>query len=156
MFLRWAAAASVLVALAGCADGTPSASPTTASAPVSSTPTAQTPTAGTPSSSTPSPSATTAATTPAATNPTGDRFAGVQLVRSGGIAGSTETTTIRPDGSWQRTSDKGSGGSGKLTPADLSKLTKLAADPRIKTESSRKTPTRGRCNDTYNYLLIVG
>jgi hypothetical protein len=150
---RWVAAATLIVALAGCTESSPptaapSASPalsaTTPTTPESTAPTTPpttSPPAGTTSSADPQP--------PAA-------FDGVQLVRSGGIAGITETITIRTNGTWDRITTKGAKSNGKVAPAKLAQLAKLAADPRLQTEAGRAQPGRNKCNDTFSYLLIVG
>ncbi|GIM93179.1 hypothetical protein Ato02nite_049720 [Paractinoplanes toevensis] len=148
-----------MVALAGCTEDPPTATPATSSA--SSVPSAPAVTSA-PSTTTPSapgrpgasdrPSTTTG---PSATGSGSADFSGIQLVKSGGIAGITETTTIKPDGTWSRGSTKGADRTGKLSPADLAKLTKLADNPQLKTEGARPWPTRITCNDTFTYLLIV-
>ncbi|MEU4237714.1 hypothetical protein [Actinoplanes sp. NPDC026619] len=149
MFLRWAVAASLIVALAGCSDSSPTASPVSSPASVA------------PSSEIPAPSATappaTSTATPAPAPASSGRFDGIQLVKSGGIAGITETTTIKPDGTWNIVKGKtGITKTGKLSSADLGKVVTLATDPRVQTEADRKWPTRGTCNDAFSYLLIVG
>ncbi|WP_203730556.1 hypothetical protein [Paractinoplanes durhamensis] len=150
-FRRWGAVL-LLVTLAGCTQDKPSATPGSApaasSAAAPSSPDAPSP-VGPSGPTPPSPSAA-----PGSSDPAGSGFNGLQLVRTGGIAGITETITVKADGTWEKDTSKGAKDSGKLDIGDLGKLTGLASDPRIKTESDRKETT-GRCNDTYIYLLIV-
>ncbi|GAA0577690.1 hypothetical protein GCM10010172_73110 [Paractinoplanes ferrugineus] len=154
MRTRWAAAL-LIVTLAGCTESSPptasapssATSDLPASPPVSPTPVAPSP-AGPSSGATPPPPSD-----PGAANP--GKFDGVQLVRSGGIAGITETTTIRTDGTWTRVPSKGAQATGRTDPATLGRLAELAADPRLAAEAVRKQPTRGNCADTYSYLLTV-
>ncbi|GIF25692.1 hypothetical protein Ate02nite_84220 [Paractinoplanes tereljensis] len=108
---------------------------------------------GTPGTSNRPPAGTTATAAP--TGGGSADFQGIQLVKSGGIAGITETTTIKRDGTWTAGSDKGSDRSGKLSATDLAKITKLAENPQLKAEGARPWPTRITCNDTFTYLLIV-
>jgi hypothetical protein len=152
---RWVAAAALIVALAGCTEsGSPASSPS-APAPASSAPAGTASASSAPAGPASEPTPPPGATAPAAPSPT-VAFGGVQLVRTGGIAGITETITIRPDGSWNRVTSKGVKATGKVSPADLTQIARLAADPRLAAEADRKQPSRSRCNDTFSYLLIVG
>src|SRR4051812_19218888 len=120
MRARPVVAALLLLALAGCRDSatpsasgassTPVASPespapvsTPASGPPATATTGTTPGAGTPSTTAPRP-------TPSPE--------GVEMVKSGGIAGISVTIKVNPDGTWWRSADGGKTATkGKLTPA---------------------------------------
>jgi hypothetical protein len=139
----------LIVALAGCTDNSPSALSSGSASPSPSL--IAEPSSPAPASSPSSAPAATATTTSGALAD----FDGIQLVKSGGITGITENTSIKPDGTWNRTTSKGVEKTGKLGAADLAELAGLAADPRVKTEADRKSPTRVNCADTFHYLLVV-
>jgi len=148
------AAALLALALAGC-DGASTGAPQPTGSPASSSASAAT---GTPTASeTPAPSETptpggTSGTAAPSRNTTNET---VTLVRSGGIAGLTETITVQPDGKWQRGNGRSVERTGRLTSAQLSKLKALAADPRLDAEADRLAPGTNRCNDAFTYLLNV-
>ncbi|PWR10656.1 hypothetical protein DKT69_28485, partial [Micromonospora sicca] len=85
---------------------------------------------------------------------TPDAAARVVLVRTGGIAGTRETLTVEPDGRWTRVDRAGGTRSGRLGPADLARLRKLTADPRLATETAA-TADPGDCADAFAYRLTV-
>ena len=153
-----AVAALLLLALAGCRDSaTPSASGAS-SLPAASP--AGRPTVTTPASG-PPPTAT-AGTTPGAGTPTAPTPKtipspeGVEMVKSGGIAGISVTTKVNPDGTWWRSEDGGrTGAKGKLTDAQMAQLQKLIADPRLTAEAKTATGGPGRCADAFVYFLHV-
>jgi hypothetical protein len=152
--------ATVLVA--GCSS-TPNTEPNpTAAVPVT-TAAPVTPEA----TATPTPESTTTSAAPVTQSPAsspshvgepaaGAGFKGVQLTRSGGIAGITETTTVNPDGTWTVRSSQGGDRSGKLSAADKAKLNKLAADPKLAKEAGGKSGSAERCADAFSYLLVAG
>ncbi|MGI5524265.1 hypothetical protein ACQEUX_25455 [Micromonospora sp. CA-259024] len=79
----------------------------------------------------------------------------VALRSSGGFAGRGDAVTVEPDGQWTAVDQAGGRRSGRLTPADLGRLTGLAADPRLAAEARRPTsPTS--CADAFHYRLTVG
>ncbi|MFG1916429.1 hypothetical protein [Micromonospora sp. NPDC048898] len=79
----------------------------------------------------------------------------VILRTSGGFAGRGDSVTVEPDGQWTAVDRAGSRRTGRLTPADLGRLTGLAADPRLAAEA--RQPTRATvCSDALSYLLTVG
>jgi hypothetical protein len=124
-----------LLALAGCDAASPSDNP--APATVTTPPAAST---GVPPRSA------------VATPPTG--FAGLELGKSGGIAGVAESVTIEADGTWQRLDGGKAVASGKLTDAQLTELRTLAANPRLAVETARQA-TFERCADGFTYELTV-
>ncbi|MFI5896848.1 hypothetical protein ACIA5D_42790 [Actinoplanes sp. NPDC051513] len=155
---RSAAAALLLLAVAACDGGSPSTPAPTAAPPVS---TSAEPSAASseapPSAATSAPSiGSTGGTSPATTPRPAASAEGVQLVKTGGIAGVSETTEVKPDGTWRRSgSGKGTtAGSGKLTDDQMAQLQKLIADPKLATEGKRATG-QGRCSDAFEYLLVV-
>ncbi|GAB3075093.1 hypothetical protein GCM10027186_33820 [Micromonospora schwarzwaldensis] len=89
---------------------------------------------------------------PAATPPPGVE---VVLVRSGGIAGLSDTVTVRPDGHWTKTDRAGAARDGRLTDADLDRLRQLTADPRLAAEAAVTVPAT-MCADAFTYRLTVG
>ncbi|MDG4804365.1 protealysin inhibitor emfourin [Micromonospora sp. WMMD980] len=97
------------------------------------------------------------ADTPAPAGPAVTGLPGVEvtLVHSGGIAGLTDTITVRPDGSWTKTDRAGAARDGRLSDADLNRLRKLAADPRLATEAAATTPAT-MCADAFSYRLTIG
>ena len=155
---RTAVAALLLLALAGCDDSaTPSASGT-GSLPAASP-------AGLPpvttAASGPPPAATTGTTlgagTPTAPTPrTNPSPEGVEMVKSGGIAGISVTIKVNPDGTWWRSEDGGRTATrGKLTDAQMAQLQKLIADPRLAAEAKGATGGPGLCADAFVYFLHV-
>jgi hypothetical protein len=90
-----------------------------------------------------------------ATAPPSRADAGVVLVRSGGIAGASETVTVEPDGHWTHSDAQRKQRSGQLTEDQRSRLRTLAASPRLNNESNRPT-TATTCRDSFNYAVIVG
>ncbi|SCG75507.1 hypothetical protein GA0070213_115128 [Micromonospora humi] len=79
----------------------------------------------------------------------------VTLVKSGGIAGLTDTVTVRPDGSWTKTDRAGAAHDGRLAAPDLDRLRQLAADPRLAAEAAVTVPAT-MCADAFSYRLTVG
>jgi hypothetical protein len=151
------AGALVALALGGCTS-TPTAQPNpTAAVPVTSSPAPSA--ASSASTTTVSPSTPPNKPQPSSSGPhepaPGD-FPGVQLVRSGGIAGITETITVLPDGRWTVKSSRGANRSGKLVTTQKSRLQALLADSRLAAEATRKDTTTGRCSDAFTYLLVAG
>jgi hypothetical protein len=154
---RFAVAALLLMALAGCRDaatppgpgaslpaassaGAPSVT-TAPSGPPPTVPTGSTPTAGPPTVATPRPSPS---------------LAGVEMAKSGGIAGISETIKVNPDGTWWRTEDGGrSATRGRLTDAQAAQLRRLVDDPRLTAEAKPATGGPGRCSDAFVYFLHV-
>ncbi|MEU7754598.1 hypothetical protein [Micromonospora sp. NPDC049171] len=79
----------------------------------------------------------------------------VILRTSGGFAGRGDAVTVEPDGQWTAVDRVGSRRTGRLIPADLGRLTGLAADPRLAAEA--RQPTRSTvCADAFDYRLTVG
>ncbi|MFI5835365.1 hypothetical protein ACIA5A_16990 [Micromonospora sp. NPDC051300] len=97
------------------------------------------------------------ADTPAPAGPATTRQPGVEvtLVTSGGIAGLTDTITVRPDGTWTKTDRAGTARDGRLAAPDLDRLRQLAADPRLLAESAVTVPAT-MCADAFSYRLTVG
>jgi hypothetical protein len=154
------AGAAAALALAGCTS-TPTAQPSpTAAVPVTSAaPTSAAPAASTtdpPSSASPTSTQPNKPQTSGPHEPTPGDFQGVQLVRTGGIAGITETITVLPDGSWTVKSSRGATRSGKLGTTQKSRLQALLSDSRLAAEATRKTTSTGRCSDAFTYLLVAG
>ncbi|MET7668440.1 hypothetical protein [Micromonospora luteifusca] len=86
---------------------------------------------------------------------TGGVAARVMLRTSGGFTGRGDAVTVEPDGKWTAVDQAGSRRDGRLTPADLGRLTGLAADPRLAVEARQPTsPTV--CADAFRYQLTVG
>jgi hypothetical protein len=83
--------------------------------------------------------------------PTGVR---VVVVRSGGIAGGSDTITVEPQGQWTRVDDSGKQRSGRLTDDERTRLRALAGDPRLTAEAAQPT-TPSNCRDGFNYALTV-
>ncbi|MBM0229517.1 hypothetical protein, partial [Micromonospora sp. ATA51] len=75
-------------------------------------------------------------------------------VRTGGHRRTRETLTVEPDGRWTRVDRAGGTRSGRLGPADLARLRKLTADPRLATETTA-TADPGDCADAFAYRLTV-
>lgn len=95
--------------------------------------------------------------TPVPAGPAGTALPGVEvvLVRSGGIAGLTDTITVRPDGSWTKTDRAGTARDGRLAEPDLDRLRQLAADPRLAAEATVTVPAT-MCADAFSYRLTIG
>jgi hypothetical protein len=151
---RYAVAALLLLALAGCRDSaTPSAAG--ASSLPAASPAGQPPV--TTAASGPPPTAT--ATTPGATTPTPKTIPspeGVELEKLGGIAGISVTIKVNPDGTWSRSEDGGRTTTrGKLTDARMAQLQRLIADPRLASEAKGATGGPGRCSDAFVYIVHV-
>lgn len=79
----------------------------------------------------------------------------VALQRSGGIAGNRDAVTVQPDGSWRRTAKTGSPSTGTLTADQRARLTRMAADPTLRSEATRTVP-ESECADGFNYQLTAG
>ncbi|MDO3703774.1 hypothetical protein Q3W71_19085 [Micromonospora sp. C28SCA-DRY-2] len=120
---------------------TPPAAPTTAgpAAPTGSPPPAPSRTV------TPAPSGTVVA-------PSGGR---IVLTRTGGFAGRGDTVAVEPDGRWTAVDRAGSRRTGRLEPADLDRLRRLVADPRLPTEAGLANIDTA-CRDAFSYRLTVG
>ena len=155
MRARSIAAALLLLALAGCRNDSTGAPPTASPAGAPPVTTA---------ASGPPPTATTATTgtTPGIATPTAPSVRpapspeGVEMVKSGGIAGISVTIKVNPDGTWWRSEDGGrTGAKGKLTDAQMAQLQKLIADPRLTAEAKTATGGPGRCADAFVYFLHV-
>ncbi|MEU3454056.1 protealysin inhibitor emfourin [Micromonospora sp. NPDC006766] len=104
------------------------------------------------------PVATSTAPTPAATDhpPTATGPAPavrVELATTGGLIGRQDTVTVEPDGNWTKADDGGNSRTGRLSAADLDRLRRLAADPRLATEPVRTASTT--CADAFTYRLTV-
>ncbi|WCN81172.1 protealysin inhibitor emfourin [Micromonospora sp. LH3U1] len=108
------------------------------------------PTATTPANGAPAP--TVAPTVVPTTSAAAIR---VMLKRSGGFAGRGDAVTVEPDGQWAVVDRAGSRRTGRLDPADLGRLTGLAADPRLAAEA-RQTAASTGCADVFSYQLTVG
>ncbi|MBB5477916.1 hypothetical protein [Micromonospora parathelypteridis] len=78
----------------------------------------------------------------------------VMLRSSGGFTGRGDAVTVEPDGQWTAVDRAGSRRNGRLTPADLGRLTGLAADPRLAAEARQPT-TSTVCSDAFQYRLTV-
>lgn len=79
----------------------------------------------------------------------------VVLTKSGGIAGLKDTVTVTPDGHWTKVDRSGASRTGQLTAADLDRLRRLAADPRLTAEATATGPAT-MCADAFTYQLTVG
>ncbi|MGW4502332.1 hypothetical protein ACWENR_27465 [Micromonospora sp. NPDC004336] len=93
-------------------------------------------------------------TAPFAPGPTG-AAARVVLTRSGGFAGRGDTVTVEPDGRWTAVDRAGARRAGRLPAADLERLRRLLADPRLAAEADRP-PAGATCADAFHYRLTVG
>lgn len=99
------------------------------------------------SSGSPAPAPTSAAGTGAAEP--------VALQRGGGIAGVRDAVTVQPDGSWRRTAKTGSPSTGTLSADQRARLTRMAADPTLRSEATRTVPEI-ECADGFDYQLTAG
>lgn len=157
-----AIAAAALALAAGCsststAQPAPSAAvPVTSEAPITSAPT---PPAESTTTATPATTGATTAPTGAntTTKPPARNLDVVQIVRTGGIAGITQTITVLPDGRWTVKTDRGQPTrTGKLTAAQHAQLKKLLADPRLAAEAGQKGGEVVRCADAFSYVVATG
>ncbi|WBC12771.1 hypothetical protein O7600_16435 [Micromonospora sp. WMMA1998] len=94
---------------------------------------------------------------PTSTLPQATPLPGVEvvLVKSGGIAGLTDTITVHADGTWTTTDRAGAEREGRLSEADLDRLRRLAADPRLTAEAAVTVPAT-MCADAFSYRLTIG
>jgi hypothetical protein len=105
-----------------------------------------------PSSARPS-SAGPSSAGPSGGGPQVDRLGPVTVRRTGGIAGVQDEVIVQPDGTWGR-AGSGAATRGRL-PADRNAtLTRMAADPALRTEATRTTPA-GTCADAFEYTVLV-
>ena len=147
----------LLLALAGC-DGTTTTAttPLPPSTPASPSGVPPASPSSSPAGASPAPSAPPTATTPTPTPTTPPKAEGLELTRSGGVAGITETITVMPDGTWAKVSSKPAvTARGKLTAAQLAALQRLLADPRLASEASGKNAGDNHCADAFTYLLVA-
>ncbi|MDG4754595.1 MULTISPECIES: hypothetical protein [Micromonospora] len=79
----------------------------------------------------------------------------VVLVKSGGIAGLSDTVRVEPDGHWTRTDRGGASREGQLAAEKLTRLRQLAADPRLAAEAAVTVPPT-MCADAFTYRLTIG
>ncbi|MEU1236190.1 hypothetical protein AB0N38_02185 [Micromonospora aurantiaca] len=79
----------------------------------------------------------------------------VVLVKSGGIAGLSDTVRVEPDGHWTRTDRAGASREGQLAAEKLTRLRQLAADPRLAAEAAVTVPPT-MCADAFTYRLTIG
>jgi hypothetical protein len=144
-------AALLMLTLAGCGDSGPSdsANPASPISPSFAAESAVPSATGNPSSG---PGRTTSGG-PASPTPASS-FGGLEMAKSGGIAGIAESVSIKPDGGWTKMDGRTVTKTGKLTTAQQAKLRQMTADPRLATEAGRKIQP-GRCADAFNYLLHV-
>lgn len=78
----------------------------------------------------------------------------VDLLRTGGIAGTRETVRVDPGGTWRR-DFAGRSSRGTLSADDRAALTRMAADPALPAEATRPRGS-DRCADGYEVSLTVG
>ncbi|MGC4894986.1 hypothetical protein [Micromonospora sp. DT31] len=78
----------------------------------------------------------------------------VVLVKSGGIAGLTDTVRVEPQGQWTRTDRAGASREGRLAEAEFARLRQLAVDPRLAAEAAVTVPAT-MCADAFAYRLTV-
>jgi hypothetical protein len=152
---RFAVAALLLLALAGCHDSATPSAAGPSSAPAAS-PVSQPPVA-TASSGPPTTGATLGAGTPTPVTPRPiPSPEGVEMVKSGGIAGVSVTIKVNPDGTWWHSEDGGGTATkGKLTDAQMAQLQRLIADPRLASEAKSAAGGPGRCADAFVYVVRV-
>lgn len=79
----------------------------------------------------------------------------IVLTRTGGFAGRGDTVTVEPDGRWTAVDRAGSRRTGRLDRADLDRLRRLVADPRLPAEAGRANVDTA-CRDAFTYRLTVG
>jgi hypothetical protein len=79
----------------------------------------------------------------------------VSLQRFGGIGGSRDEVTVRPDGSWRRIARVGSVTTGTLTADRRDELSRMAAEPMLRAKATRTVP-ESDCADAFDYSLTVG
>jgi hypothetical protein len=129
--------------MTGCTatDGaSPEASPTPPASAPDSTP------AGTSASASPGPPAATAFPSGALT---------LTLVRTGGFVGVDQTITIAADGSWTYVDKRaGTTSTGRLSPDQVARLTKLLQDPAL--VQDLRQPTGVVCSDAFLYAVTIG
>jgi len=146
--------AVLLTPLAGCAQTGPTAGPTAGAGATTSTGTGTT-TAGPTGATTATPAGGTTAGPSGGTGSPGRPGAEVVLTKSGGIVGLEDTLTVRPDGRWTKVDRAGATRTGQLSPADLDRLRRLTADPRLIAEAAATAPVT-MCADAFTYRLTVG
>jgi hypothetical protein len=93
--------------------------------------------------------------TPTTDGPPATLPAAVVLTKSGGIAGLSDTVTVRTDGHWTKVDRSGGSRTGQLAAADLQRLRQLTTDPRLPAEAAATTPAT-MCADAFTYQLTVG
>lgn len=154
----WPVAALLVLALTGCDGTTATPSPSTGPATEQSSaqPSGQASGPQLPASETPPSTGSTTSAPPTSAPKPGASAQGLELVRSGGIAGTTETITVKPDGTWAKVSSRGNTvtGKGTLTAGQMAQLQKLINDPKLAAEAKR-TVGNNRCADAFTYLLVV-
>jgi hypothetical protein len=79
----------------------------------------------------------------------------VSLQRFGGIGGNRDEVTVQPDGSWRRTARVGATTTGTLTADGRDQLSRMAAEPTVRSEATRTVP-EADCADAFDYSLTVG
>lgn len=102
------------------------------------------------------PAGTGASESPAAPRPVAsdDAPLRIELVRSGGLAGRTETVTVAPDGSWTYRSGS-TKKQGRLSGGQASRLWRLSNDPKLTAEAKR-AGSPPSCADGVEYALALG
>ena len=79
----------------------------------------------------------------------------VSLQRFGGIGGNRDELTVQPDGSWRRTARVGGTTTGRLSADGRDQLSRMAAEPTLRSEATRTVP-EADCADAFDYSLTVG
>ena len=79
----------------------------------------------------------------------------VSLQRFGGIGGNRDELTVQPDGSWRRTARVGGTTTGRLSADGRDQLSRMAAEPTLRSEATRTVP-ESDCADAFDYSLTVG
>ena len=79
----------------------------------------------------------------------------VSLQRFGGIGGNRDEVTVQPDGSWRRTTRVGGTTTGTLSADGRDQLSRMAAEPTLRSEATRTVP-ESDCADAFDYSLTVG
>lgn len=77
----------------------------------------------------------------------------VVVARTGGFAGVMDTITVSGDGTWSHPTSVTA--TGKLDPAQVAQLQKLATDPRLAAEAAT-TAAPTKCNDAFDYTVTAG